>query len=168
MFQKMKSKKGFTLAELLIVVAIIAILAAIAVPLFVGAMNDAQEEVGKGNCRAVKGLAVAYILGHADEMGLNNSSTAAAGWYAGAKVDANGDVGTIQVVKADEFSKLNSSYQISASGSFDGSVEGTVTSSSSTATVKVDGTVGWYKRNSDGSFFVLVFISDVSEIEVPD
>ena len=60
--QKFKSKKGFTLAELLIVVAIIAVLTAIAVPLFVGSLNKAEENVKNANIRAVRGAAVVYIL----------------------------------------------------------------------------------------------------------
>ena len=59
---KFKSKKGFTLAELLIVVAIIAVLVAIAVPLFVTALNKADDAVIKANERSVKAIAVTYIL----------------------------------------------------------------------------------------------------------
>ena len=57
-----KNKKGFTLAELLIVVAIIAVLVAIAVPLFVGALDNAREEVVRANKRSIKAMAIAEIL----------------------------------------------------------------------------------------------------------
>ena len=60
--QKFKSKKGFTLAELLIVVAIIAVLTAIAVPLFVGSLNKAEKRVQEANIRVVRGIAVTRIL----------------------------------------------------------------------------------------------------------
>ena len=59
---KFKSKKGFTLAELLIVVAIIAVLVAIAVPIFVGALTKAQDATIKANERTLKGMVVAEIL----------------------------------------------------------------------------------------------------------
>lgn len=38
----MKNRKGFTLAELLIVVAIIAVLVAISIPIFTGQMEKAR------------------------------------------------------------------------------------------------------------------------------
>ncbi|MEG1429394.1 MAG: prepilin-type N-terminal cleavage/methylation domain-containing protein, partial [Hydrogenoanaerobacterium sp.] len=41
----MKNKKGFTLAELLIVVAIILVLVAIAIPLFTSATESANKAV---------------------------------------------------------------------------------------------------------------------------
>ena len=43
--KKKLNKKGFTLAELLIVVAIIAVLAAIAIPVFSTQMEKAREAV---------------------------------------------------------------------------------------------------------------------------
>ncbi len=57
-----KNKKGFTLAELLIVVAILAVLTAIAVPLFVGALDNAKEATRDANVRAVRGAAAVAIL----------------------------------------------------------------------------------------------------------
>ncbi|MCQ4863815.1 prepilin-type N-terminal cleavage/methylation domain-containing protein [Pseudoflavonifractor phocaeensis] len=47
-----KNKKGFTLAELLVVVAIIAILVAIAIPVFNSATKKAEEAVEVANARS--------------------------------------------------------------------------------------------------------------------
>lgn len=47
-----KNKKGFTLAELLIVVAIIGVLVAISIPIFARQKLKAQEAVDKANLRA--------------------------------------------------------------------------------------------------------------------
>ena len=47
-----KDKKGFTLAELLIVVAIIAVLVAIAIPVFSGQLEKAREAADMANIRA--------------------------------------------------------------------------------------------------------------------
>ena len=63
---KFKSKKGFTLAELLIVVAIIAVLVAIAVPIFVSSLDNAKKGVFQANQRTLKGLAVTEILSNTD------------------------------------------------------------------------------------------------------
>ena len=56
------NKKGFTLAELLIVVAIIAVLVAIMVPTFTGQVNKAQEAATKANVRAAYAEAVVTFL----------------------------------------------------------------------------------------------------------
>lgn len=46
------NKKGFTLAELLIVVAIIAVLVAIAIPVFTAQLEKSREAVDAANIRA--------------------------------------------------------------------------------------------------------------------
>lgn len=52
MLKKLTNKKGFTLMEMLIVVAIIAVLVAIAIPTFNGALTKAKEATDVANIRA--------------------------------------------------------------------------------------------------------------------
>ena len=49
---KKTNKKGFTLAELLVVVAIIAVLVAIAIPIFTSQLEKAKEATDAANIRA--------------------------------------------------------------------------------------------------------------------
>ena len=49
---KKKQNKGFTLAELLIVVAIIAVLVAISIPIFHAQLRKARLAVNQANARA--------------------------------------------------------------------------------------------------------------------
>ncbi len=65
-FAKKLNKKGFTLAELLIVVAIIAILVAIAMPIFMGALEKARYATHQSNARSLKSMAMAELLGSPD------------------------------------------------------------------------------------------------------
>lgn len=52
MLKKINNKKGFTLMEMLIVVAIIAVLVAIAIPVFNGALTKSKEAADVANIRA--------------------------------------------------------------------------------------------------------------------
>ena len=52
MFKKLNNKKGFTLMEMLIVVAIIAILVAIAIPTMASALEKSRESADAANIRA--------------------------------------------------------------------------------------------------------------------
>lgn len=55
----MNRKQGFTLAELLIVVAIIGVLVAVSVPIFTTQRSKAVDAVNKANIRAAKSKALA-------------------------------------------------------------------------------------------------------------
>ena len=88
-----RSKKGFTLAELLIVVAIIAVLVAIAVPLFVGALGKAEKRVEDANVRAVRGAAVVAILSDDKLLYANEGQQMIADyWTIDAEVNSNGSI----------------------------------------------------------------------------
>ena len=62
MFKKLSKKKGFTLMEMMIVVAIIAVLMAIIIPTFTNAMNKAKAATDEANLRAYYAEVVAKKL----------------------------------------------------------------------------------------------------------
>ena len=66
MKRKERKENGFTLAELLIVVAIIAVLAVIAIPVFGSRLENAREETDIANMRSAKAAAVAMYLSGED------------------------------------------------------------------------------------------------------
>ena len=57
-----KDKKGFTLAELLIVVAIIGVLVAVSIPIFTSQLRKSRLATNQANARAAKAYAVASYL----------------------------------------------------------------------------------------------------------
>lgn len=63
-------KRGFTLAELLIVVAIIAVLVAISIPIFTSQLEKSREAVDAANIRA----AYAEVMAETSSDGLDHKS----------------------------------------------------------------------------------------------
>ena len=77
--KKIKNSKGFTLMEMLIVVAIIAILVAIAIPTFSNQLEKAREATDMANIRAAYAEVMASAL--TGEEGTDVTYTEAAGTW---------------------------------------------------------------------------------------
>lgn len=84
MLKKFNNKKGFTLMEMLIVVAIIVVLVAIAIPVFTGQIEKANQATDAANVRAAYAEAVVSALEN----------------------DGNGTATTDSVMKSDKWDKL--------------------------------------------------------------
>lgn len=89
--RKMKNKKGFTLMEMLIVVAIIAILIAIAIPTFASSLNKARVATDEANIRAGYASVMADVLTNEGE---NSGETGQPAKEYTLKVDGSVDSGT--------------------------------------------------------------------------
>lgn len=148
-----RKKRGFTLAELLIVVAIIAVLVAIAVPLFVGALDDAEKRVGEANCRAVRAEAVKEILLDPDNQyktEVNGKMELVGPWVAKGNVDANGTVYSLFILpakKAGVYPDKDGNYKLEL-GTQNGTVVG-------------EGTA-IFQKGKDNIYYVSVLVSELT------
>ena len=83
-----KNNKGFTLAELLIVVAIIAVLVAIAIPVFTSQLEKAREATDLANIRSAYAEVVATSLSDPDNdhQATVSKKQSVAGWQGAADI----------------------------------------------------------------------------------
>ena len=73
-------RKGFTLVEILIVVIILGILAAIVIPQFTSASEDARENSTTSLLQTIRSQIELYKLQHGDKWPTTDGSTTAANW----------------------------------------------------------------------------------------
>lgn len=125
LLNKKLTKKGFTLAELLIVVAILAILVAVSIPIFTSKLHDSKDATDEANLRAAKGAAVVEYL--------STDSTSNATYY----YDAVN--GTIKAAKTGitGYNKCADCTGIAADGAI---VEVKITAATSTDPQKIEAT----------------------------
>lgn len=94
-----EERGGFTLAELLVVVAIVAVLVAIAVPVFTGALGSADKAVADANERSVKAEATTKYLTATTDADRNAVSGSI--YYANEKGDISGPYKASDAAPAD-------------------------------------------------------------------
>lgn len=64
---KKRKRKGFTLIELVVVIAILGILAALAVPRFTGTMENAKQKAHNSNVRTIESAINLYLSENPDK-----------------------------------------------------------------------------------------------------
>ena len=97
MFKCIKNKKGFTLVELMIVVVIMAILVAVAVPIFSAVTKNARIKTCAANRREIVSQVNGFLMGNID-----GKQHTAAGSYT---VTSDGSKGTVTADDSTEYTK---------------------------------------------------------------
>ena len=96
MFKFMKSKKGFTLVELMIVVVIMAILVAVAVPIFSAVTANAKKKTCIGNQREIISSVGNWIMVQPDPSAVTGGFSVTGGQENGTYAGWSGDMSTNQ------------------------------------------------------------------------
>ena len=153
LFHKKLNKKGFTLAELLVVVAILAILVAVAIPIFTASLEDAQLRVNLANIRSVKAAGVTNILTNPDKYAAGEH----AGWRITAKVSQNGQITNLKVEAKTKIDDIKDDGIVAGTGSAPADDAGYKTTNAEIKKQKA--------RGDNEYYFVLAYATDLSTPE---
>lgn len=123
-----ESEDGFTLMEMLIVVAIIAVLIAIAIPIFTSQLENSRESTDAANLRSAYAVASARVLTEGGTKGI------AAGPVALTQAQANWQNPSLQGQKIGTLTISNDSVPSSGNAYVNVDTDGTVTITGSAAT----------------------------------
>jgi type IV pilus assembly protein PilA len=162
-----KKQNGFTLVELMIVVAIIGILAAVAIPKFAQMLEKSREGATKGNIGALKSAVSNY---YADQQGnypqtMLNTNTWAAG-PSGAQVTYPAFIpqymDVVPAVKVTAQNTINGVYTTGGPGVGSSAAQITTGIWSSPAFVSTSSGQGWKYDNTAGEVWVNSALIDMS------
>lgn len=117
---KKQGKKGFTLMELLIVVAIIAVLVAIAIPLFTNQLEKAREATDLANIRAAYAeCSAAQLTGEGDTSEDVTITQREDGWKTSDLKIGGKSVDDLTWQPTDQTGDTTVTVSVDASGNFD-------------------------------------------------
>lgn len=129
----MKAKHGFTLVEILIVVVILGILAAIVIPQFTDAATESKQSSLVSDLQTIRSQIELYKVQHNDNL---------------PGTDSSGDFVTAMTTKTDQYGAAAGTFgpymrEIPRNPFVDGVASNTVTTGATAITVGT-GTSGWY------------------------
>ena len=134
----MKTKSGFTLVEILIVVVILGILAAIVIPQFTDAASQASESAIMSNLQAVRGQIELYKIQHLDNLpGADSSASLTVAMTT--QTQRDGSAGT-------DFGKYMRELPVNPYNNLNDVAEAATTPATAT------GLTGWFYNTADGDF----------------